>query len=115
MNTATGNTADSRVRSLIESIALGTPTVATDVGDVRWLIDSTGGGICVPSGDDEAFFEACARLLGDADPAGRGRVLAENGRIAHPFDAPVMVGRYDEVFRACARPETPRRSPSSKA
>jgi glycosyltransferase involved in cell wall biosynthesis len=85
--------------SLIESIALGTPTVATDVGDVRWLVESTSGGICVPADDDEAFFEACSRLLGDA--ALRREVGARGESAIATFDAPVMIARYDEVFRAC--------------
>lgn len=85
--------------SLIESIALGTPTVATDVGDVRWLIESTGGGLCVPVDDDEAFFEACARLLGDA--AARAEVGARGEAAIATFDAPVMVERYAEAFEAC--------------
>jgi glycosyltransferase involved in cell wall biosynthesis len=85
--------------SLIESIALGTATVGTDVGDVRWLIEGTGGGICVPPLDDEAFFEACAKLLGDSQL--RSETVARGQRAIATFDAPKMVERYDEVFRAC--------------
>jgi glycosyltransferase involved in cell wall biosynthesis len=91
--------------SLIESIALGAPVVATDVGDVRWLIESTGGGICVPLEDDEAFFDACARLLGDGEL--RRQVVARGGQAIATFDAPEMVARYDEVFKACLAGEAP--------
>jgi glycosyltransferase involved in cell wall biosynthesis len=91
--------------SLIESIALGTPTVATDVGDVRWLLESTGGGICVPPLDDEAFFEACARLLGN--PELRRETTARAARTIGTFDAPKMVDRYEQVFRACLAAEPP--------
>lgn len=85
--------------SLIESIALGTPTVGTDVGDVRWLLESTGGGICVPPLDDEAFFAACERLLGD--PELRRETAARSSHATATFDAPKMVERYEQVFRAC--------------
>jgi glycosyltransferase involved in cell wall biosynthesis len=85
--------------SLIESIALGVPTVATDVGDVRWLLETTGGGVAVPPGDDEAFFDACARLLGDAEL--RHGMSAAGERAIAAFDAPKMVERYAEVFEAC--------------
>lgn len=85
--------------SLIESIALGVPTVATDVGDVRWLLETTGGGITVPPGDDDAFFEACARLLGD--PELRRSMSAAGEQAIATFDAPKMVERYAEVFEAC--------------
>lgn len=94
--------------SLIESIALGTPTVATDVGDVRWLIESTSGGICVPVDDDEAFFEACARLLGDAEA--RAEIGARGEAAIATFDAPVMVERYEEAFEACLAGAPPARS-----
>ena len=85
--------------SLIESIVLGVPTVATDVGDVGWLLETTGGGLVVPPGDDEAFFEACARLLGD--PELRRETGAAGERSVATFDAPKMVERYAEVFEAC--------------
>lgn len=84
--------------SLIEAIAIGTPVVATDVGDVRWLLESTGGGICVPAGDEDAFLEACASLLGDEEMRARASQAAE--RAAGEFDAPKMVRRYEEVFEA---------------
>lgn len=84
--------------SLIEAIVIGTPVVATDVGDVRWLLESTGGGICVPPGDEDAFVEACARLLGDEEMRARASQAAE--RVAGEFDAAKMVRRYERVFEA---------------
>jgi glycosyltransferase involved in cell wall biosynthesis len=84
--------------SLIESMAVGTPVVATDVGDVRWLLDSTGGGLCVASEDEDAFADACGKVLGDSDLRRR---LAEAGSVgAIEFDAPRMAERYAEVFEA---------------
>ncbi|HSC20654.1 MAG TPA: glycosyltransferase family 4 protein [Solirubrobacterales bacterium] len=85
--------------SLIESIALGVPTVATDVGDVRWLLETTGGGIVVPPGDDDAFLGACESLLGDAER--RRRMGAAGAEAVASFDAPKMVDRYAAVFEAC--------------
>jgi len=84
--------------ALIEAIAIGTPVIGTDVGDVRWLIESTGAGVCVRAGDEAAFGEACARVLGDPQLRARLSEGAANGIAA--FDAPVMVGRYAEVFEA---------------
>jgi glycosyltransferase involved in cell wall biosynthesis len=91
--------------SLIESIALGVPTVATDVGDVGWLLETTGGGLVVPPGDDEAFLEACARLLGD--PELRRETGAAGERESGTFDAPKMVERYAAVFEACLKKAPP--------
>jgi len=72
--------------------------VATDVGDVRWLIDSTEGGLCVAKEDEPAFTEACGRVLGDNDLRRR---LGEAGSVGVvEFDAPRMAERYAEVFEA---------------
>jgi glycosyltransferase involved in cell wall biosynthesis len=84
--------------SLIEAMALGTPVVATDVGDVRWLLETTEGGICVPPGDDEAFLLVCARVLGDA--AMRERFRRAGRSAAEDFDAGRMVRRYGDLFEA---------------
>lgn len=84
--------------SQIEAVVLGTPVVATDVGDVRWLLAETGGGICVPAGDDAAFAEACGRLL--EDPELRARIAEAGLRSALEFDATKMVRRYEEVLEA---------------
>jgi glycosyltransferase involved in cell wall biosynthesis len=84
--------------TLIEAIVLGTPIVATDVGDVGGLLERTGGGECVPAGDEEAFVAACARVLGDAER--RAAIVAAAERAAPDFDAPRMVRRYEEVLEA---------------
>lgn len=84
--------------SLIESIALGTPTVATDVGDVRWLLETTGAGVCVPPGAEDDFTAACAAVLEDPDL--RRRMAERGARTVKTFNAPRMVERYEEVFEA---------------
>ncbi len=92
------STAEGLPMSLIESMAVGTPVVTTDVGDVRWLIDTTGGGLCVAKEDEDAFEEACEQVLGDDNLRRR---LGEAGTIGvADFDAPRMAERYAEVFEA---------------
>ena len=92
------STAEGLPMSLIEAMAVGTPVIATDVGDVRWLLDSTGGGLCVAKEDEDAFADACAKVLGDSDLRRR---LGEAGAVgAAEFDAPRMAERYAEVFEA---------------
>lgn len=84
--------------TLIESLAVGTPIVATDVGDVGWLLEKTGAGICVPAKDEDAFVGACAEVLGDA--ALRDRLVGAAVASAVEFDAGTMVRRYEDVLEA---------------
>jgi len=92
------SSAEALPMSLLEAMALGTPVVATDVGDVRWLLETTGGGLCVAAGDEDGFAAACGRLLGDPD---LHRGVAEAGRAGvAEFDVPRMAERYGEVFEA---------------
>jgi glycosyltransferase involved in cell wall biosynthesis len=84
--------------SLLETVAVGTPIVATDVGDVSWFLETTGAGICVAAGDEPAFAAACAELL--SNPELRGRLSQAGTQAAPRFDAATMVRRYERVFEA---------------
>jgi glycosyltransferase involved in cell wall biosynthesis len=89
--------------SQIEALAVGTPVVATDVGDIRWLLEMSGGGICVLPGDEDAFRAACADLL--EHPERRRRLAAAALAAAPGFDAPLMVSRYERLLTAAAARE----------
>jgi glycosyltransferase involved in cell wall biosynthesis len=82
--------------SVVEAIAVGTPVVATAVGDVPALLERTGAGVSVPVEDVDGFVDACSRLLGDA------RALEAIGRRAdearREVDAATMVERYERVL-----------------
>ena len=73
-------------RSIVESMALAIPVIATDVGGISELLgaktpDDDQTGLLVAAGDASELTAAMARLAGD--PALR-RKLGENGRrIAH--------------------------------
>jgi glycosyltransferase involved in cell wall biosynthesis len=88
---------------VLEAMALGVPTVATDVGDVRWMLGD--GGVCVPPIDPEAFVGAVIGLLGDE--AGRARLAAAGIRSAERFDAATMAASYSTLFEAARRGTAP--------
>jgi L-malate glycosyltransferase len=98
---------------LLEALAVGTPVVATDVGDVRLLLESTGAGLCLPPGDPDAFLDACRSVL--ADEGVRRRLVEAAKANAAAFDGPVMTRRYAKLFAAAidGRPVPAELRPSS--
>ena len=91
---------DTMPMALLESMALGVPFVATDVGDVPWLVARTGAGLCVPTGNTAALHDACFRILADERLA-RGLSEAATAGI-YEFDANRMLDRYSMLFAAAA-------------
>ena len=91
--------------AILEAIAVGAPIVATDVGDVRAVLEDTGAGLCVDAGDPEELYAACLRVL--SDPALREQ-LERRSREARQLDAETMVDRYEALFEAAIRRQPPR-------
>jgi glycosyltransferase involved in cell wall biosynthesis len=52
---------------VLEALACGTPTVATDVGGVSSLVDGGRAALLVPPGDRDALVDALVRITEDAD------------------------------------------------
>ncbi|WP_131770380.1 glycosyltransferase, partial [Candidatus Protofrankia californiensis] len=65
---------------LIESLACGTPVVATDVGGVRTALDAGRAGLLVPPSDVQGLVDAVNRLVDDGDL--RDRLVARGLEIA---------------------------------
>ncbi len=88
--------ADAMPMTILESMAVGVPILATDVGDVRSTVGDAGS--IVPAADAEALAAECARMLSDPQllerygAAGRARI--------GEFDAAAMVRRYEALFAA---------------
>lgn len=82
---------------VLEAMALGVPTVATDVGDVREVLGA-GAGVCVPAGDNAAFATACANLL--ADPQRLAAISTVARDTVRSFDSAAMTHRYAALFEA---------------
>jgi glycosyltransferase involved in cell wall biosynthesis len=87
--------------AILEALAVGIPVVATDVADIRRVLELTGGGLVIPPGDDDAFERACRRLF--TEPGLRSRLAREgaNGVRLH-FDYRPMVRSYATVLDAAA-------------
>jgi glycosyltransferase involved in cell wall biosynthesis len=75
-------------RSIVEAMALGKPTVGTDVGGVPELLGGEEGGLVVAPGDAAALAGAMARLAADPELRGRlGTAARRAARQRHGFDA----------------------------
>jgi glycosyltransferase involved in cell wall biosynthesis len=90
---------------VFEYLAAGLPVVASDVGQLRGLLDADGepAGLLVPPGDPAALREALCRLAGD--PALRHRLGNRARRLAvarHRWDR-VVDRVLDLALDPCAR------------
>ncbi|MBL9127435.1 MAG: glycosyltransferase [Verrucomicrobiales bacterium] len=94
--------ADGMPTVLLESMALGTPCVATDVTGIPELIRSEDTGILVPQKNPAALAEALERLFVDAEL--RVRLAIEARRcIETDFDARRNASKQWQLFEASAR------------
>lgn len=94
-----------------ESLAVGRPVIATDVGGNRELVRDGQTGLLVPPDDPEALAAAIGRLLGDRDLAARlagngARFVRENLTVERMVEATeslyrdILRGRRSSVLRA---------------
>lgn len=82
---------------ILESIGMGVPVVASDVGDVGAMLGGTGAGIVVAADDHDAFGDTVGFLLTDRLAHDALTTAAHAARAS--IDATTMVARYEEVFR----------------
>lgn len=80
-----------------EAMASGVPCVATDVGDSASIIGETG--ISIPARDPEALARALGRLITDGADRRRRLGLAARQRVEKEFSLPVIVQRYEDLYR----------------
>jgi len=87
--------------SLSEAMAVGLPSVVTDIPGNAQLIDPGVHGLVVPVGDEARIAEAIAKLL--ADPECRSRMgQAARRRIVENYSTDKVVDRYESLFQeAC--------------
>lgn len=87
--------------SLIEAIAAGLPVIATDVGGVRKVVETTQSGWVCTSNDPQSMMEAMQASLGDPDASQR----AERARsiVAQKYVVARMADDYERVYMSLER------------
>jgi phosphatidyl-myo-inositol alpha-mannosyltransferase len=82
---------------LIESIASGTPVVASDIPGYSGVLEKSGGGLLFKTGDPDSLAKALTALLVDDD---RRRGLAEEGlERVKEFSWERLAERLEQVYR----------------
>ncbi|MEJ7786546.1 MAG: glycosyltransferase family 4 protein [Solirubrobacteraceae bacterium] len=85
-------------RVLVEAMACGVPVVASDSGEMPWVIEATGGGVLFPEGSVDALAAILTKLRQDP---GRRQNLAEQGRAAveRSFSESAIIRQMDSLLR----------------
>ncbi len=86
--------------TVVESLAAGTPVVATDVGGVGEVVRDGENGLLVPAGDVEALAAAVSRLAGDPELAARLRAAAAPSVAGYAPER--LFARLEDVLRLVA-------------
>ena len=88
-------------RCMIEAVACGAPVVSFEVCSAREILERRDCGVVVPSGNQEAFAQALARLA--SDEGERTRLGARGAAAARElFDPAEVVRAYERLYTSLA-------------
>jgi len=88
--------------AMLESMAMGTPVVATEIGGANEAITAGRDGLLVPPGDTEALLEAMGRLLSDEIDCRRMGEIARQ-KVVDSFSKERMVARTAMILQTASR------------
>ena len=78
---------------IAETLAMGKPVVATDVGNNREVVELTGGGVICPVGDISALMRGINQLLrSKPDPTQIRKAILSR------FDIQIIAKQYENAF-----------------
>jgi glycosyltransferase involved in cell wall biosynthesis len=87
--------------SVVESLAVGTPVVATAVGGVAEVVRDGENGLLVPAGDAAALADAIERFASDEEL--RRRLRAAAAPSVESYSAPAILGELEATLERVAR------------
>ncbi len=83
---------------IFEVMASGRPLIASLAGEGARIVSASGGGMCVPAGDDAALGNAILQLLALPDSVRRGMGASAREWVSTHFDRRVLADRYFDLF-----------------
>jgi L-malate glycosyltransferase len=83
--------------SLLEAMAMGVPSIATQVGGIPELVDNDQNGLLIPAGDAPALANAVVTLLTDGNRAAR-LGLAARATITSRYSFDRMVSAFEQLY-----------------
>ena len=93
--------------TLMEAMASGLPAVATDVGDVRELVEEGGSGFVVPPGDPQALATRMLAMMTLGEAAMQDMGAKGMQRIRERYENERVVDEWEALFRRLARRNLP--------
>jgi glycosyltransferase involved in cell wall biosynthesis len=88
-------------RSLIEAMASGKPTIATDAGEVPWMIEDGKTGFLIPRGDEEALVRAMRNAMekrGELEAIGRSARRKAEAEYSIEHHVQAVTSQYRELL-----------------
>jgi phosphatidylinositol alpha 1,6-mannosyltransferase len=86
----------------LEALASGLPSVVSDIGGCRELVEKSGGGVVEKAGDADAFYRSCRDFLTERDKYSdmreKGLVFADSKSWSAVNNA--LISRYFELVRS---------------
>ncbi len=89
--------AENAPSALLEAMATGLPIIATDVGDVRYMLDDTKGGIIVRPKDARAITDGINCFL-DRPSLAKEKSNFVRKRVKELFDLDRMIKTYEKLY-----------------
>jgi glycosyltransferase involved in cell wall biosynthesis len=87
--------------SVVESLSVGTPVIATEVGGVAEVVEDCVNGLLVPMGDADALAAAVQRYFADGELRGRLRSAAADSVADYRPDR--LLGMLEQTLESVAR------------
>lgn len=82
--------------SIPESFSLGVPVIATDLGNPKWMIEESNGGITYKIDDFDSFFQAICNIIDNREVYSTNALLYYKEKLSSEFNYERLRDIYDK-------------------